>query len=83
MTFSLSMIGFCFESIRLKSFLRYRVLGENICILAKFRRPHESNESQCREKGGHFTAKTKWLVHVWISKDNPAGVSTPDNPDLR
>jgi hypothetical protein len=56
---------------------------ENICVLPSLANPHELSESQCREKGGHFIAETQWLVHAWIWKDNPAGVFTPENPDLK
>ena len=55
---------------------------DNICMLPGLDNPHSLTESQCREKGGHFIAKTQWLVHVWIWKDNPTGVFTPDNPAL-
>ncbi len=55
---------------------------ENICVLPNLANPHELNESQCREKGGHFIAQTQWLVHAWIWKDNPAGVFTAENPAL-
>jgi hypothetical protein len=53
---------------------------DNICMLPNLDNPHALTESQCREKGGHFTAKTPWLVHAWIWKDNPSGVFSPENP---
>jgi hypothetical protein len=56
---------------------------ENICVLAHLENPHGLSESQCREQGGHFIAKTQWLVHAWIWKDNPTGVFSPENPALR
>lgn len=56
---------------------------DNICMLPGLANPHALTESECKEKGGHFVAKTPWLVHAWIWKDNPAGVFTPDNPTLR
>jgi hypothetical protein len=56
---------------------------ENICVLAHLENPHGLNESQCREQGGHFIAKTQWLVHAWIWKDNPNGIFSPENPALR
>lgn len=56
---------------------------ENICMLPRLDNPHGLSESQCREQGGHFIAKTQWLVHAWIWKDNPAGVFSPENPSLR
>jgi hypothetical protein len=56
---------------------------DNICVLAHLENPHGLSEEQCRAQGGHFIARSQWLVHVWIWKDNPAGVFTPDNPALR
>jgi len=56
---------------------------ENICVLPHLENPHGLSESQCREQGGHFIAKTQWLVHAWIWKDNPTGVFSPENPSLR
>jgi hypothetical protein len=56
---------------------------ENICVLPHLENPHGLSESQCREQGGHFIAKTQWLVHAWIWKDNPSGVFSPENPALR
>jgi hypothetical protein len=53
---------------------------DNLCMLPNLDNPHSLTESQCREKGGHFTAKTPWLVHAWIWKDNPQGVFSPENP---
>jgi hypothetical protein len=55
---------------------------DNVCMGPKLDNPHSLSESECRAQGGHFIAKTQWLVHVWIWKDNPAGVFTPDNPAL-
>ena len=56
---------------------------ENICVLPHLENPHGLSESQCREQGGHFIAKTQWLVHAWIWKDNPTGVFSPENPAVR
>jgi hypothetical protein len=56
---------------------------DNICVLPHIENPHGLTESQCREQGGHFIAKSQWLVHVWIWKDNPAGVFSAENPALR
>jgi hypothetical protein len=56
---------------------------DNICMLPGLDNPHGLTEAQCHEKGGHFTAKTPWLVHVWIWKDNPSGVFSPENPAAR
>jgi hypothetical protein len=56
---------------------------ENICVLAHLENPHGLSESQCREQGGHFIAKTQWLMHAWIWKDNPTGVFSAENPSLR
>jgi hypothetical protein len=53
---------------------------DNICMLPGIDNPHGLTESQCREKGGHFIAKSPWLVHAWIWKDNPQGVFSPENP---
>lgn len=55
---------------------------DNVCIGPKLDNPHSLSESECRAQGGHFIAKTQWLVHVWVWKDNPTGVFTPDNPGL-
>ncbi len=56
---------------------------ENICVLPHLENPHGLSENQCREHGGHFIAKTQWLVHAWIWKDNPTGIFSPENPALR
>ncbi len=56
---------------------------ENICVLPHLENPHGLSEPQCREQGGHFIAKTQWLVHAWIWIDNPAGVFSAENPALR
>ncbi len=56
---------------------------ENICVLAHLDNPHGLSEAQCTEKGGHFIAKTQWLVHAWIWKDNPTGVFSAENPAAR
>lgn len=55
----------------------------NICVLAHLENPHGLTEQQCRERGGRFIAKSQWMVHAWIWKDNPAGVFTPENPALK
>lgn len=55
----------------------------NICVLPHLENPHGLSEQQCREQGGHFVAQSQWLVHVWIWKDNPTGVFSPDNPALK
>lgn len=56
---------------------------DNICVLPNLDNPHALSESECTAKGGHFVAKTQWLVHAWIWTDNPNGVFTPENPALR
>jgi hypothetical protein len=56
---------------------------ENICVLSHLENPHGLSENQCRAQGGHFIAKTQWLVHAWIWKDNPTGIFSPENPALR
>lgn len=56
---------------------------DNICVLPHLDNPHGLTEAQCREKGGHFVAKTQWLVHAWIWKDNPTGIFSPENPALQ
>lgn len=56
---------------------------DNICVLPHLENPHGLTESQCREQGGHYIAKSQWLVHAWIWKDNPAGVFSAENPALR
>ncbi|HLJ87646.1 MAG TPA: hypothetical protein VKZ53_12550 [Candidatus Angelobacter sp.] len=56
---------------------------ENVCVLAHLANPHGLSEKQCRDQGGRFIAKTQWLVHAWIWKDNPSGVFSPENPALR
>jgi hypothetical protein len=55
----------------------------NICVLAHLENPHGLTEQQCRERGGRFIARSQWMVHAWIWKDNPAGVFTPENPALK
>jgi hypothetical protein len=55
----------------------------NICVLPNIQNPHGLSESQCRAQGGQFVAQSQWLVHVWIWKDNPAGVFSAENPALR
>jgi hypothetical protein len=56
---------------------------ENICVLPHLDNPHALTESQCTERGGHFVAKSQWLVHAWIWKENPDGIFSPENPALR
>jgi len=56
---------------------------ENICVLPHLENPHGLTEAQCSEKGGHFVAKTQWLVHAWIWKDNPTGIFSAENPAVR
>ena len=56
---------------------------DNICVLPHLDNPHSLTEAQCTEKGGHFVAKSQWLVHAWIWKENPKGIFTPDNPALQ
>jgi hypothetical protein len=56
---------------------------DNICVLPHLENPHGLTESQCREQGGHFIAKSPWLVHVWLWKDNPAGIFSAENPALQ
>jgi hypothetical protein len=53
---------------------------DNLCMAPQLENPHSLTEAQCTEKGGHFLAKTPWLVHAWIWKDNPQGVFSPENP---
>jgi hypothetical protein len=55
----------------------------HICVLPHLDNPHGLNEDQCRNQGGQFTAESAWLVHVWIWKDNPSGVFSPENPALK
>ena len=55
---------------------------ENICVLPHLENPHGLTEAQCRDQGGRFIAKSQWLVHAWIWKDNPSGVFSPENPAL-
>jgi hypothetical protein len=55
---------------------------DNICVLAHIENPHGLSESQCKAQGGEFVAKTPWLVHAWIWKENPTGVFSADNPAL-
>jgi len=56
---------------------------DNICVLAHLQNPHGLTEDQCRQQGGHFVAHSQWLVHVWIWKENPAGIFSPENPALK
>jgi len=56
---------------------------DNICVLPHLDNPHGLSEAQCTEKGGHFIAKTQWLVHAWIWKDNPTGIFSPENPAVQ
>jgi hypothetical protein len=65
-----------------KSLARWHRHG-NVCVLPHLENPHGLTEAQCREQGGRFVAKTQWLVHAWIWKDNPSGVFSPENPALR
>lgn len=55
----------------------------NICVLPHIENPHGLTEDQCRAQGGQFVAQSQWLVHVWIWKENPAGVFSPENPALK
>jgi hypothetical protein len=54
----------------------------NVCVLPHLENPHGLTEAQCRDQGGRFVAKTQWLVHAWIWKDNPSGVFSAENPAL-
>ncbi|HEX7288934.1 MAG TPA: hypothetical protein VF532_22305 [Candidatus Angelobacter sp.] len=56
---------------------------DNICVLPHLENPHGLTETQCRDQGGRFIAKTQWLVHAWIWKDNPTGVFSAENPALQ
>ncbi|MBV9884988.1 MAG: hypothetical protein JO119_00420 [Acidobacteria bacterium] len=56
---------------------------DNVCMLPHLDNPHGLTEAQCTEKGGHFVAKTQWLVHAWIWKDNPTGIFSAENPAVR
>ena len=56
---------------------------ENICAMPHLENPHGLTEAQCTEKGGHFVAKTQWLVHAWIWRDNPTGIFSAENPAAR
>lgn len=56
---------------------------ENICVLPDRSTPKGLTEQQCRERSGHFTAETQWMVHAWIWKDSPLGIFSPTNPDVR
>jgi len=56
---------------------------DNVCVLPHLENPHGLTEAQCRERGGRFVAKTQWLVHAWIWKDNPSGVFSAENPALQ
>ena len=55
----------------------------NICVLPHLDNPHGLTQDQCRAQGGQFVAQSQWLVHVWIWKENPSGVFSPENPALR
>ena len=53
---------------------------ENVCVLPDRTTPAGMSDEQCRQKGGHFTAETQWMVHAWIWKESPLGVFSPTNP---
>ncbi|HKT50505.1 MAG TPA: hypothetical protein VJV96_09405 [Candidatus Angelobacter sp.] len=65
-----------------KSLARWHRHG-HICVLPHLDNPHGLSEEQCRAQGGQFIAQSQWLVHVWIWKDNPSGVFSPENPALK
>jgi len=65
-----------------KSMARWHRHG-HICVLPHIENPHGLTEEQCRAQGGQFIAESQWLVHVWIWKDNPSGVFSPENPALK
>lgn len=65
-----------------KSLARWHRHG-NICVLPHIENPHGLTEEQCRAQGGQFVAQSQWLVHVWIWKENPSGVFSPENPALK
>lgn len=65
-----------------KSLARWHRHG-NICVLPHLENPHGLSEEQCRAQGGQFVAQSQWLVHVWIWRDNPSGVFSPENPALK
>jgi hypothetical protein len=55
---------------------------ENICVLPDRSATAGSSAERCREKGGHFSAETQWMVHAWIWKDSALGVFSPENPSV-
>jgi hypothetical protein len=55
---------------------------ENICVLPDRTTSTRLSQDQCRERGGHFTEETQWMVHAWIWKDSPLGVFSPTNPNV-
>lgn len=56
---------------------------QNICLFADRSIRMKLNDAECIQQGGRFIATTDWMLHAWIWKDNPAGVFSPTNPEIR
>jgi hypothetical protein len=41
------------------------------------------SDNQCSAQGGHFPAKSQWMVDAWIWKDSSTGVFAPTNPSVQ
>src|SRR5262249_25464035 len=55
----------------------------DLCVFPDRSVKGQLTADQCQALGGQFTALTQWMVHVWIWKDSPTGVSSPTNPAVR
>ena len=52
----------------------------NLCFLPSGDVTITPNAAGCTAKHGAFQARTAWLLHAWIWKQNPKGVFTEENP---
>lgn len=39
-------------------------------------------ENECRTKGGFWVDDTGWMLHVWLYRENPAGILSELNPTV-
>jgi hypothetical protein len=54
----------------------------NNCVLADRSVRSHLSDNQCSAQGGHFPAKSQWMVDAWIWKDSPADFA-PTNPSVQ
>lgn len=55
----------------------------DLCVFPDRSVKGDLSAEECSRRGGRFTALTQWMIHAWIWKDSPAGVFSPENPNVR